>query len=72
MVEVVAVRVGVGVGPVLARPLFPAEVVKSFFRAEAAMISFRSRQVRSGLALRIRAATPETIGVAADVPPNSS
>ena len=29
-----------------------------------------SRQVSSGLACRIRAATPDTCGVAAEVPPN--
>ena len=43
----------------------------SFFWAVAARTSFRSRHVRSGFALRIRAATPATIGAAADVPPKS-
>ena len=40
-----------------------------FCRAVAAKISLMSRQVSSGLACRISAATPATCGDAADVPP---
>ena len=55
---------------------FPApssqpELAGSFLCAVAARISFRSRHVRSGFASRISAATPATIGAAADVPPKS-
>ena len=52
-------------------PSCQPELAGSFLCAEAARISFRSRHVRSGFALRISAATPATIGAAADVPPKS-
>ena len=53
-------------------PVCHPELAASFLRAEPASTSFTSRQVRSELAVRTRAATPETMAVAAEVPPKSS
>ena len=52
-------------------PVAQPESLVSFFRAEPARISLTSRQVRSALALRTSAATPETMAADAEVPANA-
>ena len=55
--------------PYLDAPVRQPPLELSVLRAEAARISFTSRQVSAVLAARTRATTPETMGAAADVPP---